>query len=204
MSKIIFYLLIILFVLPLTVLAQDNTYNPAPESPQDNECFAGGTMEGKCSSTDIDGNGLIEDWEMNWHWECGWYLARFNNGVFSRSDIPRRCRSLLPPPQPGDEDFPPYLAYISLYSLSAGQPCNASLQIYLSSPKPLDLIIYAWNASYGKTHGDPYPTVLHPGTQLFTVTFGGEGNPDYFYHTVHIRNTKGQAVSNYISGECTP
>lgn len=36
---------------------------PAPGSREDNDCYAGGALAGKC--------------EVEWQWICGWYLARW-------------------------------------------------------------------------------------------------------------------------------
>jgi hypothetical protein len=58
----------------------------AQETPEDNECYDGGTMAGKC--------------DTDWAWTCGWYLARFNQGIFTREQVPLTCHILLPPPAP--------------------------------------------------------------------------------------------------------
>ena len=40
-------------------------------------------MEGKC--------------EIEWNWTCGWYLIRFEYGIFQREQVPDGCAGLLPP-----------------------------------------------------------------------------------------------------------
>ncbi|MEO1288622.1 MAG: hypothetical protein AAFV93_12705, partial [Chloroflexota bacterium] len=60
-----------------------------------NACFAGGVLEGRCND-DLDGDGIITDVETNWAWNCGWYLIRYNDGMFSRDDVPLTCQIMLP------------------------------------------------------------------------------------------------------------
>jgi hypothetical protein len=60
--------------------------DPAIGSPDDNACNAGGVMDGKCTT--------------EWHWVCGWYLARWqSNGGWLTPNNPFNdaCASLLPP-----------------------------------------------------------------------------------------------------------
>lgn len=97
MHKAISIIIITLFVIGLsvTVFAQDGasdycTTDPDDGSglaecgsPTDNECYAGGVLEGKCDSP--------------WLWNAGWYLARFNQGLISREDFPDFYGGVLPP-----------------------------------------------------------------------------------------------------------
>jgi hypothetical protein len=54
------------------------------DSSMDNECYEDGTMAGRCNT--------------EWDWNGGWYLARYNQGIFSRNDIPETYHILLPEP----------------------------------------------------------------------------------------------------------
>jgi hypothetical protein len=56
---------------------------PGCGTPQDNECFSGGRLAGKCDS--------------EWHWKGGWWLARYYYFGLSRADFPLEFASLLPP-----------------------------------------------------------------------------------------------------------
>lgn len=67
-----------------------------------NACYEGGTWEGRCD-TDLE-------------WIAGWYLIRFEAGIFSRADIPAWLHWMLPSlpgsssssspaPQPGCMDY---------------------------------------------------------------------------------------------------
>jgi hypothetical protein len=54
----------------------------------ENECFEGGMLEGQCSVTDADGDGVLEQADIDWMFECGYYLAAVDDGYFSNEDIP--------------------------------------------------------------------------------------------------------------------
>lgn len=83
MKKVVWIILILLFALPLSMAtAQD----PAPNTTQDNACYEGGSMAGKC--------------DTEWEWVCGWYLARWEaNGGWNAvgNSLNNACASLLPP-----------------------------------------------------------------------------------------------------------
>lgn len=54
-------------------------YTPEAGSAGDNACNPGGSMAGSCNS--------------EWAWTCGWYIARYDAGVFT--SVPRTCQILL-------------------------------------------------------------------------------------------------------------
>lgn len=64
---------------------EDGSGLPECYTPDDNECYVGGDMENRCL-TDYD-------------WIVGWYLARYNDGIFEREDIPEAYR----PPSPHED-----------------------------------------------------------------------------------------------------
>lgn len=78
-----------------SVYAQDSGATPEPGNRADNECYAGGTMAGKCDNG-FHADGSTTPAEVEWAWKCGWYMARFNDGVISRGDVPNECGILLP------------------------------------------------------------------------------------------------------------
>jgi hypothetical protein len=94
MKKLFLICLVILLTLPL--LAQEDDEEAEPSTREDNECYAGGTMEGRCNQ-DVDGDGIVSQAEVDWAWNCGWYMARYNDGVLSRAEVPSWCAILLPP-----------------------------------------------------------------------------------------------------------
>jgi hypothetical protein len=84
-----FILLIILLLAALAVVAQEDLPDDA------NACNEGGSMEGKCN-IDFNGDGEVSDYEVTWAWTCGWYMIRYDAGVFARNQVPVFCSSLLP------------------------------------------------------------------------------------------------------------
>jgi hypothetical protein len=79
-------LLTALFAVTLASAAQDEN---TVESPDENACYAGGSLEGKC------------DWpteaEDEWAWTCGWYIARAERGTISESSVPNWCNYFTTP-----------------------------------------------------------------------------------------------------------
>lgn len=73
-------LFMILLIIGSLITAQE------PRTPADNWCFEGGAWDdGRC------GNGT--EYENKWHWTCGWYMARFEAGTFTKTDLPVTCQS---------------------------------------------------------------------------------------------------------------
>jgi hypothetical protein len=98
-------LVLILLLSSLAILAQEDESNDL--APDANACNEGGAMAGKCN-IDFDENGVVDDYEIAWAWTCGWYIARYNAGIISRSQVPVFCSSLLPAEvesEAGDEDM---------------------------------------------------------------------------------------------------
>jgi hypothetical protein len=89
MFRKVLFLVIILILSSLFVSAQDAT----EIDPEANACNEGGSMEGKCN-IDFDENGTVDDYEILWAWTCGWYIARYDAGIFA--EVPSYCQSLLP------------------------------------------------------------------------------------------------------------
>lgn len=56
-SRLGIILCVILLLIPVGAAYADD---PIPGTPEDNACFPGGLMEGKCDTA--------------WEWECGYYL----------------------------------------------------------------------------------------------------------------------------------
>ena len=78
--------LLVLFSVSALIAAQEG-YNPEPFTPEDNACYEGGSMWRDPSESD----GCTTDW----HWECGWYVARYEADVYTEDDIPAWCDSLI-------------------------------------------------------------------------------------------------------------
>jgi hypothetical protein len=97
MQRFVVLLLLVVFILGfgLPTLAQDNKDTTDPFTPADNECYDGGTLEGKCNTLDVNGDYVVDQRDTDWMWTCGWYLARFNDGRMRRLQVPEGCRIIL-------------------------------------------------------------------------------------------------------------
>ena len=69
-----------------TLDPDDDSGLPLCFTPADNECYEGGEMDARCSTV--------------YDWIIGWYLARYNQGMFTRDDMPAWIASSLFPPEP--------------------------------------------------------------------------------------------------------
>lgn len=81
MKKAIWILLIIVLAFPIGMVSAQE-----PGTKEDNACYEGGSMAGKCDTP--------------WEWVCGYYLARWEaNGGWATPNNPFNdaCASLLPP-----------------------------------------------------------------------------------------------------------
>jgi hypothetical protein len=75
-------MLVLSAALGLGLIAAEDA--PEPNTPEDNACYEGGVMAGKCDS--------------DWAWKGGWYLARFLSDDLTREQVPDEFQILLPPP----------------------------------------------------------------------------------------------------------
>lgn len=86
-----------LAVLCGAAFAQDS--GPVPNDPTVNEdanaCYAGGSMEGKCH-LDANGDGVVDDFESEILWACGWYVIRVEHGMITASAMPEWCGEAAP------------------------------------------------------------------------------------------------------------
>ena len=83
------YILMLLLLAGLTVmvLAQNTQQS-------ENECFEGGFLEGQCSTTDVDGDGDVDQNDIDWMYTCGAYLSFVDDAlIISNDQIPLEgCR----------------------------------------------------------------------------------------------------------------
>jgi hypothetical protein len=91
--------------LPVAFPGSEKT--PEPLTRADNECFAGGTMEGKCDNG-FRADGTVMEADIAWAWACGWYMARFNDGTLSRDEVRTDCSILLPAENTALGELPEY------------------------------------------------------------------------------------------------
>jgi hypothetical protein len=119
MKRLLITLILLVFS-AFAAVAQDNESSNDPRVNENaNACFAGGTMEGKCN-VDFDGNGTVDEYEVTWAWECGWYIIRVNAGMISSTQMPERCQTLLP----ADTCFSTSLGVSFRYSGNPNEPGN--------------------------------------------------------------------------------
>lgn len=86
MALLIILLLSSIFV--GVVSAQEDT-----EDPNENACYAGGDLEGKC--------GVFEtEEEIEWAWNCGHYYAQYIGGTISLEQAPDTCKLLFEKVEP--------------------------------------------------------------------------------------------------------
>jgi hypothetical protein len=100
------------------IMAQDDQgqVNDPGFNERANACFAGGSLEGKCHTTDADRDGDIDQLDVEFMWWCGWYLIRVEYKQLPMSAAPEGCYfEPAPPPTPtaapADDDIddcPPY------------------------------------------------------------------------------------------------
>jgi hypothetical protein len=95
--------------LGLGLIAADDS-QPEPGTPEDNACYDGGLMAGKC--------------DTDWEWNGGWYLARFLTGSITRQEVPVIYESLLPPLEVVEEI--PVLTICKSYGWEAHEQLCAS------------------------------------------------------------------------------
>lgn len=78
-------IVITLLIFGCLVSALDDEGNPNDPTVNDraNACYEDGSMAGKC--------------DTEWEWNCGWYIIRFEYGIFERANVIATCASLLPP-----------------------------------------------------------------------------------------------------------
>ncbi len=217
---IVLFSLMVLAISFLPIAAQESDYTPPPQTPADNECYDGGTLAGKCNTTDANGDGIISEGEQTYMWECGWALARYNRWIMPKDAVPERCYSFLPEtPQPNpalpiprgstpqdDETSVESSSFsISLVDVGNFNPnngCLATVDVMVSGPVPLALTGFVHNAFYGDSLGAAYPTrVFSPGKHTVRYRLGGRHLPEYYDHRIVLQSSDG-TLSNVTHTAC--
>ncbi len=92
-----FVLFAVLVVVVGALVAQDDrgNINDPGFNERANACFAGGSLEGKCHTTDADFDGDIDDLDIEYMWWCGWYLIRVEFKQIPPFAAPEGCQPLL-------------------------------------------------------------------------------------------------------------
>lgn len=79
-----FTVVILALLLGFSVSAQNNAYDPAPNTPDDNWCFEGGPWgDGRCNDSD--------PFITLFNWSIGWYMPRCEAHIFPEDNLPPPC-----------------------------------------------------------------------------------------------------------------
>jgi len=62
-----------------------------------NACYFGGTLSGKCNTTDVNGDKVVDSYDRDWMWQAGWHLIRYQYNVVIREDFEPTYQTLLEP-----------------------------------------------------------------------------------------------------------
>ena len=71
--------IVILLLLSVPMLAQNTEQG-------ENECFEGGALYGQCSTTDVDLDGDVDQYDIDWMFTCGYYLTYVDDLVIIGND----------------------------------------------------------------------------------------------------------------------
>jgi hypothetical protein len=77
----------LLFIMLSLVLVMISHAQSTPDQSE-NECLEGGMLYDHCNTTDADGDGVVTQEDINWMYECGYYLAQVDNGDLLNDEIP--------------------------------------------------------------------------------------------------------------------
>lgn len=80
----------LLFIMSNFALEDDAFINDPMTNDEANACFDGGSMAGHCGDDDT----ATQD-ESDWAWRCGWYLIRYETGIFTDDMMPADCHILI-------------------------------------------------------------------------------------------------------------
>lgn len=85
MKRVMILIILSLFV-SVAAFAQDG---------ESNACDEGGSMENRCH-VDFNHDGEVDEYESDWAWQCGWYVARVEEGSLPASELPDGCNHTVP------------------------------------------------------------------------------------------------------------
>ncbi len=75
-------LLAILFAITMVSFAQITDQG-------ENECYEGGLLDGQCNNTDVNGDGVVDQSDIDWMYTCGYYLSQVDDElVIGNDEIP--------------------------------------------------------------------------------------------------------------------
>jgi hypothetical protein len=77
----------LLFIMLSLVLVMISHAQSTPDQSE-NECLEGGMLYDNCNTTDVDGDGVVTQGDIDWMYECGYYLAQVDNGDLLNEEVP--------------------------------------------------------------------------------------------------------------------
>ena len=94
--KIFFTILSLLLLFILSTFGSFAQTTNDPNTDVDaNACFSGGSLYDTCNTSDVDGNGDINENDQDWMWVCGWFLTRVEYGLFSEDILDGICLNII-------------------------------------------------------------------------------------------------------------
>jgi len=74
-----------------------------PNNPYVNEnanaCYIGGSLSGKCNTTDVNGDKVVDDYDRDWMWTAGWHRIRYDYGMVEPDNFDEAYAPILPEPE---------------------------------------------------------------------------------------------------------
>lgn len=61
-----------------------------------NACYVGGSLSGKCNTTDVNDDNIVNAIDRDWMWNAGWHLIRYEFGIFDSADVDQDYVVMLP------------------------------------------------------------------------------------------------------------
>jgi hypothetical protein len=73
------------------------TENNPRTNPNANACYIGGSLYGQCENYDLDHDRKVDIEEIKYMYDAGWFVIRYEEKLFLRSQVPRMYRWLIGP-----------------------------------------------------------------------------------------------------------
>lgn len=91
MRRVICLGVVLIWVSALCAQDDRGVANDPKVNERANACFAGGSLAGKCHTTDADFDGRVDASDSAFMWRCGWYMIRVEQGLILHADAPEGC-----------------------------------------------------------------------------------------------------------------
>lgn len=61
-----------------------------------NACYYGGSLSGKCNTTDVNDDNIVDDYDRNWMWNAGWHRIRYDFAIYDSDGFDDDYAPVLP------------------------------------------------------------------------------------------------------------